>query len=68
MKDRKLDGCSLLVIKSELLILLDMQKTFEDAGAEVITAIGYARSLADTPGLNAAVVPPQVMPGHFVGV
>jgi DNA-binding response OmpR family regulator len=58
MKDRKLDGCSLLVIEDELLILLDMQKTFEDAGAEVITAIGCDRALAlaDTPGLNVAVV------------
>jgi DNA-binding response OmpR family regulator len=58
VKDRKLDGCSLLVIEDELLILLDMQKTFEDAGAEVITAIGYdqALALADSPGLNVAVV------------
>ena len=58
MKNRKLDGCSLLVVEDELLLLLDMQKTFEDAGAKVVAAVGYdeALALADTPGLNVAVI------------
>ena len=54
MNDRKLDGCLILVAEDDLLILLDLEKTFEDAGAEVVSAIGYDRALAlaHTPGLN----------------
>jgi DNA-binding response OmpR family regulator len=58
VNDRKLDGCLILVAEDDLLILLDLEKTFEDAGAEVVSAIGYDRALAlaDTPGLNVAVI------------
>ena len=35
-----------------------MQKTFEDAAAKVVAAVGYDRALAlaNTPGLNVAVI------------
>ena len=58
MKVQKLDGCLVLIVDPQSLLLMDMQKIFEDEGARVVTANGHdeALTLADSPDLNAAVI------------
>lgn len=58
METLKLAGHSILLVEDEIVILMDMQATFEAVGARVFasTNLGEALSLADTPGLSAAVI------------
>ena len=58
VESRKLDGCSVLLVEDEIVILMDLQAAFEAAGARVIAANrpDEALSLADTAVLDAAVI------------
>jgi DNA-binding response OmpR family regulator len=58
VESRKLEGHSILIVEDELMIIMDMQATFEEAGARVFatTTLTSALVLADTPGLSAAVI------------
>lgn len=54
----KLSGCSLLIVEPHSLVLMDIQKIFEDAGAKVLIAVDsdQALTLACHPGLSVAIV------------
>lgn len=58
MDKRQLNGCSVLIIEDEVVILMDLQAIFEDAGARVIpvSRLGDALALSDTEKLHAAVI------------
>lgn len=58
MEIQKLDGRAVLIVEDEIVILMDLQMTFQAAGARVITAsrLDQALELSDTDGLQAAVI------------
>lgn len=58
MDKRQFDGCAVLIVEDEVVILMDLQTTFEAAGARVITASRLEDALALTGALklDAAVI------------
>ena len=58
MQRQKLAGRSILIVEPDPFIAVDLQDTFADEGAEVVTAFRLERALqlAERPTLSAAVI------------
>ena len=57
-RERSLEGMRILIAEDEILIATDMEDTFREAGAEVVTASSLPDALvgAEDPALTAAVL------------
>lgn len=66
MDQVRLDGCGVLLLEDEALVLLDLQTTLEGVGARVHGAmtVRHARDLLNTETISAAVLDYAVADGN----
>lgn len=67
--DKPLDGCTVLIVEDEFLIMLDLQSQLEDVGAVVVTASSVAEGMiaAEQP-LDAAILDVRLPDGDVFPV